>query len=187
VWHQMFDLSVPVGEKLLRTVLVYALIVVLIRVTGKRGLAAMNTLDIVVVILLSNVVQNAIIGNDNSVTGGAIGAVTIVAVDSLLNRLARSNETIARLFDGTETIVIDDGEVVERAMRRLALRRSELDHAVRLQDGNDVSEVASGALEPGGQLVLTLKPSEQAATKGDVERLQAQLDRIEAALAARAG
>jgi len=78
MWHAIFVIQIPVLEKIVRTVLVYATIVVLFRLAGKRGLATLNTLDFVVVFLLSNVVQNAIIGNDNSFSGGAIGAATLV-------------------------------------------------------------------------------------------------------------
>jgi uncharacterized membrane protein YcaP (DUF421 family) len=185
MWHDMFAEQIPLAEKLLRTVLIYALIAVLVRATGKRGLAGMNSLDIVVMILLSNVVQNAVIGNDTSVTGGAVGAVTLVVVNALLNRAALRSDLFARIFDGTETTVIEGGNIVPKAVRRLGLRRSELDHAVRLQNGDDVAQVESGAMEPGGQLVLTLRDTEQGATKADVERLAAQLARIEAALAGR--
>jgi uncharacterized membrane protein YcaP (DUF421 family) len=186
VWHHMFVEPIPVAEKVLRTVLVYALIALLVRMTGKRGLAGLNTLDFVVMFLLSNVVQNAIIGDDLSVTGGAIGAVTLVGVDALLNRAALRSGLFAKIFDGTETRVIDDGELVPKAVRRLGLRTSELDHAVRMQNGDDIAQVETGVLEPGGQLLLTLRASEQSATKADVDRLAAQLARIEAALAARA-
>jgi uncharacterized membrane protein YcaP (DUF421 family) len=186
MWHRIFAEQIPFDEKLLRTVLVYAVIAVLIRATGKRGLAGLNNLDIAVVFLLSNVVQNAIIGNDTSVTGGAIGAVTLVVVNSVLNRLALRSGLFSRIFDGTETTVIADGVVLPNAIRRLGLRRSELDHAVRLQNGDDIAQVQTGALEPSGQLLLTLRPSEQSATKADIERLTAQLGRIEAALAAKA-
>jgi uncharacterized membrane protein YcaP (DUF421 family) len=182
----MFVEQIPVLEKILRTVLVYALIAILIRATGKRGLSGLNSLDIVVMILLSNVVQNAIIGNDMTVTGGAIGAVTLVAVNSLLNRAAASNEFFSRIFDGTATRVIADGEVIDKAMRRLGLTRGEVDHAVRLQNGDDIQQVESGVLAPDGQLLVTLRADEQSATKGDVDRLEAQLARIEAALGARA-
>jgi uncharacterized membrane protein YcaP (DUF421 family) len=185
MWHDMFVEQIPVAEKLLRTVLIYALVAVLVRVTGKRGLAALNTLDVAVVFLLSNVVQNAIIGNDLSVTGGALGAVTLVAVDALLNRLAVSSELFAKIFDGTETKVIADGRPLSRSLRRVGLRIADLDHAVRVQNGADLAQVGCGVLEPSGQLVLTLRETEQGATKGDIERLAAQLARIEAALAAR--
>jgi uncharacterized membrane protein YcaP (DUF421 family) len=186
MWHTLFAQQIPFDEKVVRTVLVYAVVAVLIRATGKRGLSGLNTLDIAVVFLLSNVVQNAIIGNDLSVTGGAIGAVTLVAVDVLLNRLALRSDLFARIFDGTETTVIRDGVVLAAPVRRLGLRRVELDHAVRLQNGDDVAQVETGVLEPTGQLLLTLRASEQSATKADVDRLSAQLARIEAALAARA-
>jgi uncharacterized membrane protein YcaP (DUF421 family) len=160
-------------------VAVYALIALLFRLTGKRGLATMNTFDFVVIFLLSNVVQNAVIGNDSSLTGGAVGAVTLVTVNTGVNRLIAVSATAARIFDGQPTTVISDGRVIQRALVHLGLRRSELDNAVRLQNGDDVSDVQTGALEPGGQLVMSLKPAEQAATKGDVAELRALLSRIE--------
>ena len=187
MWHAMFVEQISSGEKILRTVLVYALVAVLLRLTGKRGLAGLNTLDIVVMTLLSNVVQNAIIGDDLSITGGAVGAATLVAVNAIANRVAVRSTLFARIFDGTDTEVIVDGAVQDKALRRVGLRRSTLDHAVRMQNGEDVSQVADGVLEPGGQLLLTLRPQEQSASKADVERLAAQLARIEQALGGLAG
>ncbi len=184
MWHAMFIEQIPFAEKVLRTVLVYALIALLFRLTGKRGLSNMSTFDFVVIFLLSNVVQNAVIGNDTSLTGGIVGAVTLVAVNALVNRVVASNTTAARIFDGRPTTVIRDGHVVQHALVHLGLRRSEVDHAVRIQNGDDVSEIKSGVLEPGGQLVLNLKPVEQGATKGDVAELRDQLSRIERLLGA---
>jgi hypothetical protein len=148
MWHAMFVEQIPLAEKILRTVLVYALIALLFRVAGKRGLANLNTFDFVVIFLLSNVVQNAVIGNDTSLTGGVVGAVTLVAVNAVVTRVVASNARAARLFDGHATTVIRDGHVVGRALRHLGLRRSELDHAVRLQNGDDISEVQRGSLAP---------------------------------------
>ena len=136
-------------------------------------------------ILLSNVVQNAIIGNDLSITGAAIGAAMLVGVNSLANRLALRIQWFSRLFDGTETQVIKDGQVLPKALRRLGLRTQTLDHAVRMQNGDDVDQLDDGVMEPGGQLVLTLRAGEQSATKDDVARITAQLNRLEAALATR--
>src|ERR1700723_2047929 len=129
VWHAMFAEQIPLTEKILRTVIVYATIAVLFRLTGKRGLASLNTFDFVVIFLLSNVVQNAVIGNDTSLTGGLIGAVTLVAVNTGVNRLIAASATAARIFDGRATTVITDGHAADRALRRLGLRRSELDTA----------------------------------------------------------
>jgi uncharacterized membrane protein YcaP (DUF421 family) len=185
MWRDMFVQQIPLAEKILRTVLVYASLAVLFRLTGKRGLANLSTFDFIVIFLLSNVVQNAVIGNDNSLIGGLIGAVTLVGVNTALNRLITSNATAARIFEGRATRVITDGHVVERALRRLGLRRSEIDHAVRLQNGDDIGQVQDGSLEPGGQLVLTLKAAEQNATKADVAALAGRLLRIEGLLTTR--
>jgi uncharacterized membrane protein YcaP (DUF421 family) len=182
MWHSLFVIQIPFAEKIIRTVSVYALIALLFRFAGKRGLASMNTFDFVVIFLLSNVVQNAIIGNDTSLTGGIVGAVTLVAVNAAVNRLIAANATAARIFDGRATTVISDGHVIQQALVRLGLRRSELDHAVRLENGDDVSEVSVGSLEPGGQLVLSLKTGEQGATKADIADLRSQLSRLEALL-----
>lgn len=179
MWHSMFAEQIPLAEKILRTVIVYGLLGVLFRLTGKRGLATMNTFDFIVIFLLSNVVQNAVIGNDTSLIGGIIGAVTLVAVNTAVNRLIAASTTVARIFDGHATTVISDGHVIDRALRRLGLRRSEVDLTVRLQNGDDVAAVDRGSLEPGGQLVLTLKAGEQGATKSDVAELTSRLGRIE--------
>ena len=184
MWHAMFIEQIPFAEKILRTVLVYALIALLFRLTGKRGLSNMSTFDFVVIFLLSNVVQNAVIGNDTSLTGGVVGAVTLVTVNALVNRVVASSATAARIFDGRPTTVIRDGHVIQRALVHLGVRHSELDHAVRMQNGDDVSEIQDGVLEPGGQLVLSLKRSEQGATKADVASLRDQLSRIETLLRA---
>lgn len=178
MWHDMFSQQIPLLEKVLRTILIYALIAFLLRVTGKRGLSGLNSLDIVVMVLLSNVVQNAIIGPDDSVTGGAIGAVTLIAVNSLLNRAAVHNDTLGRVLDGSDTTVIRDGEADQRLVRRLGLRRKELDHAVRLQNADSIEQVKHGVLTPDGQFVISLKEAEQSATKADVAALRTQLDDI---------
>lgn len=183
MWHDMFAQEIPFPEKLIRTIVIYALVAVLLRLTGKRGLSGLNSLDIVVMFLLSNVVQNAVIGPDNSIIGGIIGAVTLVAVNSLVNRVALASDGFARIFDGSDTAVIVDGQVDERAVRRIGLRRHDLDHAVRLQNGDLLEQVESGIFDPGGQLILTLKEEAQGATRADVDRLEAQLARIERLLA----
>jgi len=183
VWQSMFVVQIPILEKILRTVLVYATIVLLFRLTGKRDLAVLNTFDFVVIFLLSNIVQNAIIGSDNSFLGGVIGAVTLVGVNDLVNRLLAASERATRMLEGTPTTLIENGQFVQRALRRLSLRPEEIEHAVRVQNGDDVTEVDTGLMEPTGQLVLTLKPGDQSADKDDITRLNARLDAIDAALA----
>jgi uncharacterized membrane protein YcaP (DUF421 family) len=180
----MFVLQVPVLEKILRTIAVYATIVVLFRLAGKRDLATLNVFDFVVLFLLSNVVQNAIIGNDSTLLGGIIGAATLVAVNAGLNRWMVVSDRASRLLEGTSTTIIEDGRVLPAAARRLSLRPADLEHAVRMQNGDNIGEIAAGQMEPNGQLVLTLKAEEQSATKGDVDTLSRRLEGIEAALQA---
>lgn len=185
MWHDLLDVQIPVVEKILRTVAVYALILLIFRVIGKRSMSSLNTMDFVVMFLLSNVVQNAIIGADNSLSGGVIGAVTLVAVNSGVDRLALAYPAFRVLVEGRAVEVIRNGTADETVLHRLGMRRSELDHAIRLQNGDDIDEVGTGTLEPGGQLILTLKPDQQSATHADVADLHQRLDRIEALLADR--
>ncbi|WP_316525524.1 DUF421 domain-containing protein [Kitasatospora brasiliensis] len=171
--------QIPIVEKILRTVAVYVLILVLFRLAGKRGLAGLNTFDMVVIFLLSNVVQNAVIGNDNSLLGGAIGAVTLVAVNSGITRWLARDPRAAGLLEGTATTVVKDGALVPGALRDLAMRPSELEHAIRLQSGDDLGEVSRAELEPDGQLLVELKAEEQNASRGDIEDLRRRLAEIE--------
>ncbi|MFJ7906919.1 DUF421 domain-containing protein [Kitasatospora sp. NPDC096204] len=184
MWHDLVAVQIPIVEKVLRTIAVYALILVLFRLAGKRGLAGLNTFDMVVVFLLSNVVQNAIIGNDNSLLGGVIGAVTLVAVNAGVTRWLARDPRAARVLEGRATTVVRDGRLVPGALRDLALRPSELEHAIRIQNGDDLGEVARARLEPDGQLLVEIKADEQNATRGDVEELRRRLAEIERLLAA---
>ena len=182
MFHSLFSVQIPIWEKIIRTVAVYALILLIFRMTGKRSISSLNTMDFVVMFLLSNVVQNAIIGNDDSFTGGLIGALTLIGTNAVVDRLALASPTFRRLVEGSPVQVVENGFADPAVLRRLGMRQEELDHAIRLQNGDGINEVGTGVLEPGGQLVLTLKPSDQSADQGDIEKLQRQLDRIEALL-----
>lgn len=185
MWHSIFIIQIPVVEKIVRTILVYATIVVLFRLAGKRGLASLNTLDFVVLFLLSNVVQNAIIGNDISFTGAAIGATTLVAVNAGINRLVARSARVARWLEGTPTTVITNGTPLMHDVRRLGLRVNDLEHAVRIQNGDTIHDVSSGVLDPGGHLLITLKPGERNATKHDIEQVLGRLARLETYITAK--
>ena len=182
MWHSMFAVQIPIAEKILRTVLVYATILILFRLTGKRDLATLNMFDFVVLFLLSNVVQNAIIGNDTSLLGGIIGAATLVAVNAALNRWLSVSDRAARVLEGKPTTIIKDGRFLPGPARRLGLRPADVDKTIRVQNGDDITEVATGVMEPNGQLVLTLKEAEQSASKGDIAGLTAQLKAMQASL-----
>ena len=176
--EHLFHLGVAAPEKVVRTVAVYAAIAVLLRLAGKRDLAQLNTFDLVVMLLLSNVVQNAIIGPDDSLVGGLLGAAVLIAVNSLVVRVVASNERLTRLFEGTPTVLVEDGNYDRAALRREGLRREDLDVALRRQGANSVDDVAEATLAPGGAVVITLKDGEQPASRADVLRIEAKLDAL---------
>src|SRR6478672_256276 len=127
----LFDLQMPVLEKVIRTVVIYLGIALIIRVAGKRLMAQMNSLDLVVVLLLSNVVQNAIIGEDNSLVGGLIGAVVLVAFNAVLDHWSMRSPRLAWLLSGKATQVITDGVVDHHQLRRLGMTEAELTNSIQ--------------------------------------------------------
>jgi uncharacterized membrane protein YcaP (DUF421 family) len=174
----LFTMGIPTAEKAIRTVAVYLGILILLRLAGKRDLAQLNTFDFIVLLLLSNVVQNAIIGDDTSLAGGLLGAGILVLGNSILVRVVRKNEVLVRVFEGTPTVLVKDGQLDHAAIKRLGLREEDVVQALRHQGANDAEEVREAVLEPGGSIVVVLKEDEENATKADVRRLEAKLDAL---------
>src|SRR5712692_3361994 len=106
---EMLTLSVPVAEKIARPVVVSGFLVVCLRVFGKRELAQLNPFDLVVLLSLSNTVQNAIIGNDNSLTGGLIGALALLAMNYLVVRFLFRHRRLDEILEGEPTLLIEHG------------------------------------------------------------------------------
>ena len=178
ITSDLFTMGVPVVEKAIRTVAVYFGILLLLRLAGKRDLAQLNSFDFVVLLLLSNVVQNAVIGNDNSLAGGMLGAAILVLGNSIIVRVVRRSAIAVRLFEGQPTRLVHDGQLDHTAIRHLGLREEDVEQAVRHQGANDVDEVHEAILEPGGSIVVTLKDEEENATKSDIRLLEAKLDAL---------
>ncbi|RNM14919.1 DUF421 domain-containing protein [Nocardioides pocheonensis] len=178
MWHNLMHLDLSVWEKVVRTVAVYLVLAVLIRLAGKRDLAQLNAFDLVVMLLLSNVVQNAVIGQDNTLLGGVIGAVVLVGVNAGTVRLARRSDRVARLVEGTATTLARDGRWDDEALRHEGLRKADAEAALRRQNANSVRDVEQVSIEPGGAIVATLREDLQSATKADVQRIEAKLDAL---------
>lgn len=179
--HSLLTMGVPVLEKIIRTVAVYAGILVLFRVAGKRDLAQLNSFDLVVLLLLSNVVQNAIIGNDVSLSGGLVGAVVLIAVNGLVVRTAHLSARAEQVLEGKPTVLVEDGRVRRHDLRRLGVREAEILTAIRRQGANDLAEVKRATLMPGGSITVELAPEHELAKMRDIERLEAKMDRLLAA------
>src|SRR6476469_5497457 len=113
IWENLFTLSDDISflEKVLRPIVVYAFLVIGLRLAGKRELAQLNPFDLIVLLTLSNTVQNAIIGDDNSVTGGLIGAATLLLINHAVVRYLYGHDRIDRLVEGDSDVLIDEGIV----------------------------------------------------------------------------
>ena len=172
----LWDIQIPPVEKIIRTVLVYVAIVAIIRVAGKRLMAQMNSLDLVVVLLLSSVVQNAIIGDDNSITGGVIGAIVLVVVNAAAERIAQVWPAFRTFVEGRPTVVVRDGALIEGSLDRLGVNASELQTALRRQGADGIDEVDLATFDPGGSITVDVKRAEQALSYGEFTAAMARLE-----------
>jgi uncharacterized membrane protein YcaP (DUF421 family) len=182
IFDNMFHLPLPILEKLARPVIVYLVLVVLLRLFGKRELAQLNPFDLVVLLSLSNTVQNAIIGDDNSVTGGVIGAFGLLAINWLVVRVLFRSPRLTRALEGRSAVLIRDGQIDQRALDRESLSREELVAVIHKQGFVDIHQVRRCELEPNGTFyVEAFEPS--AADKRHAELLT-RLDALAREIAA---
>ena len=180
MWHDMFASGVPILEKIIRPVIVYVFLIVGLRLAGKRELAQLNPFDLVVLLTLSNTVQNAIIGNDNSLSGGLIGATTLLTVNYLVVRFLFTHERIDRVVEGEPDVLVSHGVVQEDHLRRELLTKSELETAAHRQGFGNLQEVEKAVIEPGGGIYFVARKP----TPDEVEQseLIKRLDAIAAQL-----
>lgn len=174
IWKDMFVLAVPVLEKILRPVAVYAFLIISLRLSGKRELVQLNPFDLVVLLTLSNTVQNAIIGDDNSVTGGIIGATSLLVVNYLVVRFLYSHRKLDQLVEGRSDILIEDGKVKSGNLKRELITMAQLEAAARKQGFETLGEVQQCVLEPGGTITfIGKKPgTEESRHKELVDKLE---------------
>jgi len=157
VLDSMFHLPVPFLEKLLRPVIVYLVLVLLLRIFGKRELAQLNPFDLVVLLSLSNTVHNAIIGEDNSVTGGVIGAFSLLAINWFVVRLLFRSPKLTRAIEGRSVVLVRDGQIDNKALKGEALTREELIEVIHRQGFEHIHEVHHCELEPNGSFYIEAK------------------------------
>ncbi len=182
LYTHMFQLPLPILEKLLRPVIVYLVLVILLRLFGKRELAQLNPFDLVVLLSLSNTVQNAIIGDDNSVTGGVIGAFGLLAINWLVVRTLYSSPKLTRALEGRSTVLIQDGKVDTKAIKRESLTHEELVEAIHRQGFESLNQVRRCELEPNGSFYI--EAMEPSPTERQHAEIVARLDALTREVAA---
>lgn len=154
IWKDMFALGLPLLEKILRPIIVYAFLVVSLRLSGKRELVQLNPFDLVVLLTLSNTVQNAIIGDDNSVSGGLIGASSLLLINYLVVRFLYDHRKLDQLVEGQADVLMDAGKVRTARLKKELITLSQLEAAARKQGFASLNDVDKCILEPGGTLAF---------------------------------
>jgi len=180
MWHELFHLTPSVLEKILRAVAVYAFLLVALRLGGKREMGQLNMMDFVVLLAVANAVQNGIIGNDDSVTGAVIGATTLLVVNWATSMAAVRSPRARRVLVGMPTILVVDGVVNTRNLRRERMSLEDLSQAVSEAGGSSIDEVRRCAIEPNGHMAITLRQSDVNAARYEtvLERLSTLEDLV---------
>jgi uncharacterized membrane protein YcaP (DUF421 family) len=167
----MFHLHVPLLEKILRPILVYLCLVLFLRLFGKRELAQLNPFDLIVLLCLSNTVQNSIIGDDNSVSGGIVGVFSLLVVNYVLTRILFRLPWLNQALEGRETVLIRHGQVDQNALKQEALSDLELKTVLHKQGLADYSEVERCVLEPSGNFyVEQMDPLRESKERSEILR-----------------
>lgn len=181
------DSSVTLLEKILRPMLVYAALILMLRIFGRRELAELNPLDLVVILSLSNTVQNAIIGPDNSLVGGLIGAVALLLINYVFSRLKYSFKPLERLAEGEPLTLIENGKVDQRALKRELITKSDIDIIAHEKGYDSADDLEKLVLDTNGSFLVDGKDDIRDASfkrevLGKINELSQQLEKLNAAL-----
>jgi uncharacterized membrane protein YcaP (DUF421 family) len=179
-WNHMFVMGLPLLEKILRPIIIYAFLVISLRLSGKRELVQLNPFDLVVLLTLSNTVQNAIIGEDNSVLGGIVGATSLLITNYLVVRFLYDHRKLDQIVEGKADVLIEGGKVRTQHLKQELITMAQLAAAARKQGFDSLSEVEQCVLEPGGTLTfLGKKPgTEDVRHQELVEKLERLMQEI---------
>jgi uncharacterized membrane protein YcaP (DUF421 family) len=188
--ESMFHMQLPLLEKILRPVIVYLCLIVFLRVFGKRELAQLNPFDLVVLLCLSNTVQNSIIGDDNSVSGGIVGVLSLLTINWLLTRVLFRSPRLSTVLEGTKTVLILHGVVDWEAAKKEALSELELRSVLHKQGFDRYEEVEKCVLEPNGTFYMEgiksmSDDAQRAELMREIKSLAVEVKELKGMLAAR--
>ena len=155
--HLLLLPTMSIPDKILRTIVVYFFLLVGLRLAGKRELGQLNAFDLVVLLLLSNTVQNAIIGPDDTLTGGLIGATTLIVVNWIVVRFLYSHPDLDKIVEGEADCLVRNGEIIYENLKKETITVPELELAARKQGFASLDDVDKAMLEVGGALTFVAK------------------------------
>ena len=150
----LFALAMPWWEFMLRAVVVYAVVLGMVRLSGKRALGQITPFDVLLIVLLGNAVQNALLGEDTSLAGGLLLAATLIAINYAVGWLVSRSRRMERLVEGEPVLVARDGKLLESVLRRELLTRADFDAALRQQGCRSIGEVELALLETNGHITI---------------------------------
>jgi uncharacterized membrane protein YcaP (DUF421 family) len=148
----MFNMTIPWWELVVRGVVVYGFLLIMLRISGKRQVGQMAPFDLVLLLVLSNAVQNSMNAGDNSLIGGLISAATLIGLNYLVSLLTYQNKTIEAVIEGRPQILIHNGRLFEDEMQKAKLTHHELNAALRKSGCDSVDDVHTAILENSGTI-----------------------------------
>src|SRR5690349_5234500 len=157
MWNNMLHNTVSSLELIVRSVLVYLFLLLILRLTGKRQVGQLAPFDLVLLLVLSNAVQNSMNGGDNSITGGMILAVTLIGLNWVAGYLTYRSKFFEGLIEGRPIVLIHNGHIDNRALKKCCLTHHELDAALRSEGHIGPENVHFALLENNGQITIVGK------------------------------
>lgn len=161
-WSNMFALDpekVTFLEKIIRPIIVYIFLVLIFRLLGNRELAQLNPIDLVVLLLLSNTVQNAIIGDDTSLTGGVIGAIALLGINYSMAFFKFKSRKFEKFVEGTNRVLIENGKINQKALKRELLSREDLNILAHEEGFDSADDIEKCILDTNGTFLVKGKDS----------------------------
>jgi uncharacterized membrane protein YcaP (DUF421 family) len=156
--HLLWAPEIPILEKIVRSVVVYLFLLLAFRLFGKRQVAQITPFDLIVLLIISNVVQNALIGNDNSLGGGLIGAATILLLNFLMVQLAFRSRKARRFLEAKPTLLIHHGRILQDNLTHELMTLEDLLESLRANGIEDPRRVKSAVLEENGHVSVIAYP-----------------------------
>jgi uncharacterized membrane protein YcaP (DUF421 family) len=154
----MFSSGVPLVERVIRAALVYGFLLLAIRIFGKREMGQMTSFDIVLLLSLSNMLQNAMIGADDSVIGGMVGAGVLLVINLLVAVIVFRFRRVERLVEGDPKVLVRDGELQQGVLRQELLTEQDVVSAIHRQGLDTLDDVRIAYAEPNGEITVIPKP-----------------------------
>ncbi|WP_145478655.1 DUF421 domain-containing protein [Stenotrophomonas rhizophila] len=153
----LFDLAMPWWEFILRAVVVYVVVLGMVRLSGKRALGQITPFDVLLIVLLGNAVQNALLGKDTSLGGGLLLAATLISLNYGVGWLSQRSRRIEALVEGEPVLIARDGKLLDSVLRRELVTRADVEAAMRQQGCAHISEVSMALLEINGHITIVTR------------------------------